>query len=107
MLLLANGSARKPSRFLLAACTSMPAASKADCRPLIGRIHATCIQKMEEDDIFDEFEKGGEEVGVMDSTDTRTVDVDGNVGQSSGQSTTEINANNVKEKRKRKEVSHV
>ncbi|GAB2290828.1 hypothetical protein Dimus_025093 [Dionaea muscipula] len=41
----------------------------------------------------------------MDSTDTRTVDVDGNVGHSSGQSTT--NANNVKEKRKRKEVSHV
>ncbi|GAB2296541.1 hypothetical protein Dimus_030653 [Dionaea muscipula] len=59
----------------------------------------------EDDDIFDEFERGEEEVGVMDSIDTPTVD--GNVGHSSGQSTTETNANNVKEKRKRKEVSHV
>ncbi|GAB2303413.1 hypothetical protein Dimus_037402, partial [Dionaea muscipula] len=39
----------------------------------------------EDDDIFDEFERGEEEVGVMDSTDTPTVD--GNVGHSSGQST--------------------
>ncbi|GAB2291116.1 hypothetical protein Dimus_025373 [Dionaea muscipula] len=61
----------------------------------------------EDDDIFDEFERGEKEVGVMDSTGTRTVDVDGNVGHSSGQSTTETKANNVKEKRKRKEVSHM